>query len=72
MVRQPTVEGSYIVQPLPATWRQEKKQFFVSAPGLPDGVFSHQKSKFGYIFGRLGMENVGIFNGHLKHFTASW
>jgi hypothetical protein len=29
-------------------------------PGLPDGIFSYQKS-FVYIFEVLGMENVGIF-----------
>jgi hypothetical protein len=30
-------------------------------PGLPDGLFSNQKSKFGYIFDGLAMEEVGIF-----------
>jgi hypothetical protein len=28
---------------------------------LPDGLLSYQKSKFGYIFEGLWMENVGIF-----------
>jgi hypothetical protein len=28
--------------------------------GLPDGVFSNQKSQFGYIIESLGFENVGI------------
>jgi hypothetical protein len=29
--------------------------------GLPDGIFSNQKSQIRYIEGDLGMENVGIF-----------
>jgi hypothetical protein len=33
--------------------------------GLPDGIFSNQKSKFGLILKGLAMEDVGIFNGHL-------
>jgi hypothetical protein len=72
-----------------------------SIPGLPDGLFSNQKSKFGSIleglamvrglsqrpnlpedlrqrgtFGGplkkegLAMEDVGIFYGHLVHFTV--
>jgi hypothetical protein len=30
-------------------------------PGLPDGLFSNQKSQFGYILDGLAMENLGIF-----------
>jgi hypothetical protein len=30
------------------------------ATGLPDGKFSNQKSKFGYILEGLVIENVGI------------
>jgi hypothetical protein len=30
-------------------------------PGLPDGLFSNQKSQFVYILVGRGMENVGIF-----------
>jgi hypothetical protein len=37
-------------------------------PGLPDGLFSNQKSKFGGILAGLAMEDVGIFYGHLVHF----
>jgi hypothetical protein len=35
---------------------------YIAAPeaGLPDGIFSYQKSQFGYILEGLGMENVGI------------
>jgi hypothetical protein len=33
---------------------------------LPDDIFANQKSKFGYIFEGLGIENVGIFLGHLE------
>jgi hypothetical protein len=29
--------------------------------GLPDGIFSYQKSQFGYILEGLGMEKAGIF-----------
>jgi hypothetical protein len=39
---------------------------------VPDGLFSYQKSQFGYILEGLGMENVGIFYGPLVHFTAIW
>jgi hypothetical protein len=31
------------------------------ASGLPDGLFSNQKSKFGYILDGLAMEEAGIF-----------
>jgi hypothetical protein len=30
-------------------------------PGLPDGLFSNQKSEFGSILERLAIENLGIF-----------
>jgi hypothetical protein len=40
--------------------------------GLPDGVFSKQKSKFGSILEGLRMENIGIFYVHLEYFTAIW
>jgi hypothetical protein len=33
--------------------------------GLPDGIFSNQKSQYGYILEGLAMENVGIFYDHL-------
>jgi hypothetical protein len=39
-------------------------------PGLPDGVFSHQKSRFGYISESLGMKKVGILYGHLEYIVA--
>jgi hypothetical protein len=35
---------------------------------LPDGLFSTQKSEFGF----LGMEKVGIFYDHLEYFTVIW
>jgi hypothetical protein len=38
--------------------------------GLPDGLFSNQKSKFGKILEGLAMEDVVIFYGHLVHFTV--
>jgi hypothetical protein len=37
---------------------------------LPDGLFSNQKSQFGYILEDLAKENVGIFYDHLVYFTA--
>jgi hypothetical protein len=43
-----------------------------SSPGLPDGLYSNQKSQFWYILERLGMENVGIVYDHLEYFTAIW
>jgi hypothetical protein len=39
--------------------------------GLPDGVFSYQKSQFGDIFEGLGIKN-GIFYGNWVHFIALW
>jgi hypothetical protein len=33
--------------------------------GLPDGLFSYQKSQLGYILGGFGMENVGVLYDHL-------
>jgi hypothetical protein len=35
---------------------------------LPDGLFSNQKSQFGYILEGLRWENVEIFHGHLEYF----
>jgi hypothetical protein len=37
---------------------------------LPDGVFSNQKYKFGFILEGLGMQNVGLFYFHLEYCTA--
>jgi hypothetical protein len=31
-----------------------------------------KKSQFGYIREGPGMENVGIFYGHLEHVTVIW
>jgi hypothetical protein len=39
---------------------------------LPDGIFSNQKSKFVDILKSLGIENVGIVNGHLEYLTSIW
>jgi hypothetical protein len=47
------------------------KQQFESKTGLPDGIFSYQKSQFGYMLEGLEMENVGIFYGHLKYVTST-
>jgi hypothetical protein len=40
----------------------------MSPAGLPDGLFSNKKSKFGYISEGLAMKDAGIFYGHLVHF----
>jgi hypothetical protein len=49
-------------------------------PGLPDGIFSNQKSQFGKILKGLAMEDVGIFYGqlvylfygHFVYFVVIW
>jgi hypothetical protein len=46
--------------------------------GLPDGILSNQKSKFGQILEGLAMEDVGtfwpfgLFYGHLVYFMTIW
>jgi hypothetical protein len=40
--------------------------------GLPDGLFAHQKSRFGIIFELLGVENVIKYFGVLLPFSAIW
>jgi hypothetical protein len=40
----------------------------VSAAGLPDGLFSNQKSKSGQILEGFRWENVDILYCHLKYF----
>jgi hypothetical protein len=45
------------------------------APGLPDGIFSNQKSEFWHIFEGLVLENVGEFYDYLVYllnFIAIW
>jgi hypothetical protein len=39
---------------------------------LPDGIFSNQKSQFGYILEGLEIENGFIFYDHLKNVIAIW
>jgi hypothetical protein len=36
-----------------------------SYAGLPDGLFSNQKSQFGYNLEGIGIENAVIFFNHL-------
>jgi hypothetical protein len=40
--------------------------------GLPDGVFSNQKYRFGKIFEGIGVEKVDMFYGHLDYIMAIW
>jgi hypothetical protein len=42
------------------------------SPGLPDGLFSNQKSQFGSIFKALDWEMYIIFYCHLEYFTELW
>jgi hypothetical protein len=48
------------------------KNGLLQRTGLPDGIFSNQKSQFGKILEGLAMEDVGIFNDHLVQFTVIW
>jgi hypothetical protein len=45
-------------------------KLFVEPFRVADGLFSNQKSKFGKMWEGLAMEDVGIFYGHLVHFTV--
>jgi hypothetical protein len=47
-----------------------KSVMLVFNAGLPDGLFSNQKCKFGNILEGLAMQDVGMFYGHLVHFTV--
>jgi hypothetical protein len=38
--------------------------------GLPDGIFSNQKSQFGKNLECLAMKDVGKFNSQLVYFTG--
>jgi hypothetical protein len=38
---------------------------------LSDGIFSYPKSQLEYILESLGLENVGLFYGHVEYFTAN-
>jgi hypothetical protein len=39
---------------------------------MPDGIFSNQKSKFGYFLEGLAAEDVCTFYGHLVFFADFW
>jgi hypothetical protein len=47
-----------------------KNVFHHFPAGLPDGIFSNQKSQFGLILECLTMKDVGNFYGHSVYFTA--
>jgi hypothetical protein len=61
------VAGTVKPPPRPLDFR---KEIFLSWPGLPDGLFSNQKAKFGKILEGLARYYVGIFYGHLVHFAV--
>jgi hypothetical protein len=58
--------------PLMNFWNESIFVVRARREGLPDGIFSNQKSQFGKIFEGLAMENVGAFYDHLVHVTAIW
>jgi hypothetical protein len=43
-----------------------------SEPGLPDGLFSNQKSQFGLNWEGLTLTNVDIFYGDFEYFMDIW
>jgi hypothetical protein len=45
---------------------------FTIHTGLPDGLFSIQKSQFWEIFHGLRLKNIDIFYGRLSCFTDKW
>jgi hypothetical protein len=49
---------------------QKKNSNALWIPGLPDGIFFNQKSKFGLVLEGLRIENVSIFYDHLEYKTA--
>jgi hypothetical protein len=58
-----------IVMPM---YRAGARFCYLSVAGLQDGIFSNQKSLFGYILEIFGIGNVGIFCGHLEYFSTIW
>jgi hypothetical protein len=44
----------------------------LSVAGLPDGTFSYQKSRFGYVLKGLRMKSLDIFYRHSVQLTAVW
>jgi hypothetical protein len=46
-------------------YKHFKTQKILLSSGLPDGIFSYQKSQFRYILEGLGMKNIGKFYGQL-------
>jgi hypothetical protein len=41
-------------------------------PGLPDGIFSNQNTRFGQVLVGLAKQNFGIFMNIWVYFTALW
>jgi hypothetical protein len=62
--------SSLFVQDLLVSINWKRSSLLHSWAGLPDGLFSNQKSKFGEILVGLALVDVGIFYGHLVHFTV--
>jgi hypothetical protein len=45
---------------------------YVCRAGLPDGLFSNQKSQFGQILEGIELKAAGILYGHLVNFPSIW
>jgi hypothetical protein len=50
--------------------RQKETSFDAFSAGLPDGIFSNQKSQFGENLEGLALENVGMFYDLLVYFAS--
>jgi hypothetical protein len=46
----------------------QSKTWLTFQAGLPDGIFSIQKSQFGKICEGLALDDFGLFYGHLVYF----
>jgi hypothetical protein len=58
----------------PCLWNGLRLLFFQRDPktGVPDGLFSNQKSRFGKILEGLRLKIVDVFYGHWEYFKEIW
>jgi hypothetical protein len=61
--------AKYAVQFPPSCWAIKMA---ATDSGLPDGIFSNQKSRFGLILEGLAMQDVNILYGRLVFFTTTY
>jgi hypothetical protein len=71
-VAQDSISGPYVFEPANRQMAFRTFQTFGLLPGLPDCIFSNQKSQFGKFLGDLAMEDVRIFYGHFVYFPDIW